>query len=49
MQTSERLHAELGGQMLENKEAAQRLSGQMLHVDGISQIRGRMAGAVQIF
>src|SRR4051812_14060878 len=33
MQTLERLHAELGGQILENKEEAQRLAGQMLHVE----------------
>jgi hypothetical protein len=35
MQTLERLHAELGGQILENKEEAQRLAGQMLHVEAV--------------
>lgn len=35
MQTMERLHSELGGQILENKEEAQRLSGQMLHVEAV--------------
>src|SRR5712671_6336965 len=35
MQTLERLHAELGGQMLENKEEAHRLAGQMLHVEAV--------------
>jgi hypothetical protein len=28
-------HAELGGQILENKEEAQRLAGQMLHVEAV--------------
>jgi hypothetical protein len=35
MQTPERLHAELGGQILENKEEAQRLAGQMLHDEAV--------------
>src|SRR5258707_1149771 len=35
MQTLERLHAELGGQILENKEEAQRLAGQMLHIEAV--------------
>jgi hypothetical protein len=35
MQTLERLHSELGGQILENKEEAQRLAGQMLHVEAV--------------
>jgi hypothetical protein len=35
MQTLERLHSELGGQILENKEEAQRLGGQMLHVEAV--------------
>jgi hypothetical protein len=35
MQTLERLHAELGGQMLENKDEAQRLARQMLHVEAV--------------
>jgi hypothetical protein len=35
MQTLERLHAELSGQILENKEEAQRLAGQMLHVEAV--------------
>jgi hypothetical protein len=35
MQTLERLHAELGGQILENKEEAHRLAGQMLHVEAV--------------
>ena len=35
MQTLERLHAELGGRILENKEEAQRLAGQMLHVEAV--------------
>src|ERR1700716_2519940 len=35
MQTLERLHAELGGQILENKEEAHRLGGQMLHVEAV--------------
>jgi hypothetical protein len=35
MQTLERLHAELGGQILENREEAQRLAGQMLHVEAV--------------
>src|ERR1700736_7032824 len=35
MQTLERVHAELGGQILENKEEAQRLAGQMLHVEAV--------------
>jgi hypothetical protein len=35
MQTLERLHAELGGLILENKEEAQRLAGQMLHVEAV--------------
>ena len=35
MQTLERLHAELGGQFLENKDEAQRLAGQMLHVEAV--------------
>jgi hypothetical protein len=29
------LHSELGGQILENKEEAQRLAGQMLHVEAV--------------
>jgi hypothetical protein len=35
MQALERLHAELGGQILENKDEAQRLAGQMLHVEAV--------------
>src|ERR1700694_4429353 len=35
MQTLERLHAELGGQILENKDEAKRLAGQMLHVEAV--------------
>src|ERR1700716_15724 len=35
MQTLERLHAELGGQILENKEEAHKLAGQMLHVEAV--------------
>jgi hypothetical protein len=35
MQTLERPHAELGGQILENKEEAHRLAGQMLHVEAV--------------
>src|ERR1700730_750618 len=35
MQTLERLLAELGGQFLENKDEAQRLAGQMLHVEAV--------------
>jgi hypothetical protein len=35
IQTLERLHSELGGQILENKEEAQRLAGQMLHVEAV--------------
>src|SRR6202171_3422158 len=35
MQTLERLHSELGGQILENKQEAQRLAGQMLHVEAV--------------
>jgi hypothetical protein len=35
MQTLERRHAELGGQILENKEEAPRLAGQMLHVEAV--------------
>jgi hypothetical protein len=35
MQTLERLHSELGGQILENKEEARRLAGQMLHVEAV--------------
>jgi hypothetical protein len=35
MQTLERLHSELGGQILENREEAQRLAGQMLHVEAV--------------
>src|SRR6202171_1491974 len=35
MRALERLHAELGGQILENKEEAQRLAGQMLHVEAV--------------
>ena len=35
MQTLERLYAELGGQILENKQEAQRLAGQMLHVEAV--------------
>jgi hypothetical protein len=35
MQTLERLHADLGGQILENKEEAHRLAGQMLHVEAV--------------
>jgi hypothetical protein len=35
MQTLERLHSELGGQRLENQEEAQRLAGQMLHVEAV--------------
>jgi hypothetical protein len=33
--TLERLHAELGGQIQENKEEAQRLAGQMIHVEAV--------------
>lgn len=35
IQTLERLHSELGGQILENNEEAQRLAGQMLHVEAV--------------
>jgi hypothetical protein len=35
IQTLERLHSELGGQILENKEEAHRLAGQMLHVEAV--------------
>ena len=35
MQTLERLHSELGGPILENKEETQRLAGQMLHVEAV--------------
>jgi hypothetical protein len=35
IQTLERLHSGLGGQILENKEEAQRLAGQMLHVEAV--------------
>src|SRR5712671_1064291 len=35
MQTLERLHSELGGQILENKKEAQRLAKQMLHVEAV--------------
>jgi hypothetical protein len=35
IQTLERLHSELGGQIQENKEEAQRLAGQMLHVEAV--------------
>jgi hypothetical protein len=35
VQTLERLYAELGGQILENKQEAQRLAGQMLHVEAV--------------
>jgi hypothetical protein len=38
MQTLERLHAELGGQIPENKEKAQRLAGQMLHVEAVNKM-----------
>jgi hypothetical protein len=31
----ERLHSKLGGQIQENKEEAQRLAGQMLHVEAV--------------
>jgi hypothetical protein len=33
--TLERLHAELGGQILENKVEAQRLAAQMIHVEAV--------------
>src|SRR6202051_1097927 len=35
MQILERLHSELGGQILENKEEAHRLAGQMLQVEAV--------------
>jgi hypothetical protein len=35
MQTLERLHSELGGQILENKEEAHKLASQMLHVEAV--------------
>ena len=35
IQTLERLHSELGGQIQENKEEAQRLAGQMIHVEAV--------------
>src|ERR1700730_7573308 len=35
MQTLERLHTELGGQILENKAEALKLSGKMLHVEAV--------------
>src|SRR3979490_584178 len=35
MQTLERLHAHLGGQILENKDEAQTLAWQMLHVEAV--------------
>src|SRR6202790_5346141 len=35
IQTLERLHSELGGQILENKEEAHRLAGQMLQVEAV--------------
>jgi hypothetical protein len=35
IQTLERQHSELGGQIQENKEEAQRLAGQMIHVEGV--------------
>ena len=35
IQTLKPLHSELGGQILENKEEAQRLVGQMLHVRAV--------------
>jgi hypothetical protein len=35
MQTLGRLHSELGGPILENKEETQRLAGQMLHVEAV--------------
>jgi hypothetical protein len=38
MQTLERLHSELGGQIQENKEGAQRLAGQMLHVEAVIEM-----------
>jgi hypothetical protein len=38
MQTLERLHAELGGQILENKDEAQRLAGQMRHVEAVIKV-----------
>src|SRR4030081_610401 len=38
MQTLERLHAELGGQILENKEEAHKLAGQMLHEEAVTKM-----------
>lgn len=38
IQTLERLHAELGGQILENKKAAEKLAEQMLHVEAVIKI-----------
>ena len=35
MQTLERLHAELGGQILENKKEAKRLAAAMVHVEAV--------------
>src|SRR6185437_8854646 len=35
MQTLERLHAELGGQILENKAEAEQLAQKMLHVEAV--------------
>lgn len=35
MQTLERLHAELGGQILDNKKEAKRLAAAMVHVEAV--------------
>jgi hypothetical protein len=35
IQTLERLHSELAGQILQNKQEAQQLAGQMLHVEAV--------------
>jgi hypothetical protein len=35
IQTLERLHSELAGQILHNKQEAQQLAGQMLHVEAV--------------
>jgi hypothetical protein len=40
MQTLEGLHAELGGQILENKIEALRLADSMRHVEAVSQDAG---------
>jgi hypothetical protein len=38
IQTLERLHAELGGKILDNRQEAERLGEQMMHVEAVSKM-----------